>query len=156
VSRYDTVTGDPIELTERIGMLDRKMRIVNENALTERDWMKWAQRAFQSIYGFEFQGDSLLIARENLLASYSDYFEAKLKREPEEKELLKIASIISWNLWQMDGITYTIPYQEAFEPNMQISFAELAGEKQEALCVIKDWRARKIITFQDLLNKEDK
>ena len=153
VSRYDTVTGESIELESRIGMLDRKMRIVNENTETEKDWLKWAERAFQSIYGFEFQGDSLLIARENLLASYCDYYEARLKREPEEKELLKIAKIISWNLWQMDGLTFTIPYQEAVEPNMQLKF--LVGEEEKVLCVIKDWRARKNITFQDLLNKED-
>lgn len=155
VSRYDTVTGEPIELESRIGMLDRKMRIVNENTETEKDWLKWAERAFQSIYGFEFQGDSLLIARENLLASYCDYYEARFKREPKEKELLKIAKIISWNLWQMDGLTFTIPYQEAVEPNMQLKFLDLVGEEEKVLCVIKDWRARKNITFQDLLNKED-
>lgn len=155
VSRYDTVTGEPIELESRIGMLDRKMRIVNENIEKEIDWLKWAERAFQSIYGFEFQGDSLLIARENLLASYCDYYEARFKREPEEKELLKIAKIISWNLWQMDGLTFTIPYQEAVEPNMQLSFVDLVGEEEKVLCVIKDWRARKNVTFQDLLNKED-
>ena len=56
VSRYDTVTGRPIEIHERIGLLDRKMRVVCENASTEEDWMKWTVRAFQSIYGFEFQG----------------------------------------------------------------------------------------------------
>lgn len=155
VSRYDTVTREPIELESRIGMLDRKMRIVNENTETEKDWLKWAKRAFQSIYGFEFQGDSLLVARENLLASYCDYYEARFKREPEEKELLKIAKIISWNLWQMDGLTFTIPYQEAVEPNMQLKFFDLVGEEEKVLCVIKDWRARKNITFQDLLNKED-
>lgn len=154
VSRYDTVTGESIELDSRIGMLDRKMRIVNENTETEKDWLKWAERAFQSIYGFEFQGDSLLIARENLLASYCDYYEARFKREPEEKELLKIAKIISWNLWQMDGLNFTIPYQEAVELNMQLSFVDLE-KKQKILCVIKDWRARKNITFQDMLNKKD-
>ena len=31
----------------------------------------------------------------------------------------------------------------------------LVGEEEKVLCVIKDWRARKNITFQDLLNKED-
>lgn len=155
VSRYDTVTGEPIELEQRIGILDRKMRIVNENTLTEKEWMKWVERAFQSIYGFEFQGDSLLIARENLLASYCDYYEARFNREPEETALLKIARIISWNLWQMDGLTYTIPYQEVVEPNMQLSFDGFEGKEQKALCVIKDWRARKNITFQDLVNKGD-
>lgn len=154
VSRYDTVTGEPIELYRRIGMLDRKMRIINENVETEKDWLKWAERAFQSVYGFEFQGDSLLIARENLLASYVDYFEARFERKPKEKEILKIATIISWNLWQMDGLTYTIPFQEAVEPNMQLSFDDLTGEKEDVLCVIKDWRTKREIAFQELLNEE--
>lgn len=155
VSRYDTVTGEPIELESRIGMLDRKMRIVNENTETEKDWLKWAERAFQSIYGFEFQGDSLLIARENLLASYCNYYEARFKREPEEKELLKIAKIISWNLWQMDGLTYTIPYREPTEPNEQMTLFDFMKKEKNTFCIIKDWRARKNIIFQDLLKKED-
>lgn len=35
VSRYDTVTGDIIEINDRIGMLDRKMRVINENVNDE-------------------------------------------------------------------------------------------------------------------------
>ena len=34
VSRYDTITGEKIPLHQRIGLLDRKMRIVQENAET--------------------------------------------------------------------------------------------------------------------------
>lgn len=153
VSRYDSVTGNPMELSNRIGFLDRKMRIVSENAKTEEEWLKWSERAFQSIYGFEFQGDSLLIARENLLASYFDYAEDKLQREPNEDELLKIAKIISWNLWQMDGLTYTIPYKEAKEPFEQLSMFD--DEDKDTLCIIKDWRSKKIITFKDLLNRSE-
>ena len=155
VSRYDTVTGNPIDLYERIGILDRKMRVVNENATSEDEWLKWSERAFQSVYGFEFQGDSLLIARENLLISYCDYMQERLKREPEEKELLRIAKIVSWNLWQMDGLTYTIPYREPTEPNEQMTLFEFMKKEENAFCIIKDWRARKNIIFQDLLNKED-
>lgn len=66
VSRYDASTGDIIPVKNRIGILDRKLRVVNENAVTEADWMKWCLRAFQSVYGYEYQGDSLLIARVNL------------------------------------------------------------------------------------------
>ena len=154
VSRYDTVTGKPIDLYDRIGILDRKMRVVNENTSSEDEWLKWSERAFQSVYGFEFQGDSLLIARENLLISYCDYMQEKLKREPKEKELLKIANIISWNLWQMDGLTYTIPYREPTEPNEQMTLFDFMKKEENAFCIIKDWRARKNITFQDLLNKE--
>ncbi len=117
VSRYDTVSGEPIDIYKRIGILDRKMRVVNENTESEEEWLKWTERAFQSVYGFEFQGDSLLIARENLLVSYCDYMEDRFHREPTEKELLKIVKIISWNLWQMDGLTYTVPFQKAVESN---------------------------------------
>ena len=41
VSRYDTVTGKWIEVGDRIGILDRKIRIINENADGEQEWMKW-------------------------------------------------------------------------------------------------------------------
>lgn len=134
VSRYDTVTGNSICIFDRIGLLDRKMRIVHENSETEEDWLKWSERAFQSVYGFEFQGDNLLLARENLLVSYCDYMEEKLNREPTHKELIKIAKIISWNLWQMDGLTYMTPYKN-----------------EDRFCLIKDWRSKKVVAFKDLI-----
>lgn len=153
VSRYDTVSGEPIDLKNRIGMIDRKMRVVAENTESEEEWLKWSERAFQSIYGFEFQGDSLLIARENLLASYCDYMEDRLHRQPTEKELLNIAKIISWNMWQMDGLTYTIPYEQEVEPVQQLTIFDMEEGKKKSLCVIKDWRAKRIYTFKDLLSK---
>lgn len=153
VSRYDTVSGEALELKDRIGMLDRKMRVVRENTDSDTEWLKWSERAFQSVYGFEFQGDSLLIARENLLASYCDYMEEKLNRHPTEKELLNIAKIISWNLWQMDGLTYTIPYEEAVEPIEQITLFDFQEKDKKSLCIIKDWRTKRNYTFQDLVNK---
>ena len=41
VSRYDAASGERIEIKDRIGMLDRKLRIVNENALCLEDWLYW-------------------------------------------------------------------------------------------------------------------
>lgn len=35
VSRYDTVTGETISISQRIGLLDRKLRVVSENTETE-------------------------------------------------------------------------------------------------------------------------
>ena len=153
VSRYDAVSGAPLEVKDRIGILDRKMRVVSENTYDESDWLKWSERAFQSVYGFEFQGDSLLIARENLLASYCDYMEDKLHREPSEKELINIAKIISWNLWQMNGLTYSIPYEDMPEAVEQITLFDIDKKNRKSLCLVKDWRAKKIYTFLDLLNK---
>lgn len=152
VSRYDTVSGDIIEVEQRIGLLDRKMRVIHENTTTEKEWLKWSQRAFESIYGFEFQGDNLLIARENLLISYIDYMRKKLNRDPSESELQKIATIISWNIWQMDGLTYTIPYQKQKFQYEQISIFEFEEELQDTVCKIKDWRSKKTLTFIELLN----
>lgn len=153
VSRYDSVTGESIELYRRIGLLDRKLRIVSENTDTEEDWFKWSQRAFESIYGFEFQGDSLLLARENLLATYCDYMQDKLKREPTKDELLTIAKIISWNIWQMDGLTFTIPYENAVERTEQMNLFDDAGEEKTTYCIIRDWRAKKNNVFKDLLER---
>lgn len=153
VSRYDSVSGKPICIYNRIGILDRKMRVVNENTTTEEEWLKWAERAFQSVYAFEFQGDNLLIARENLLASYSEYMLEKFQREPTEKELLNIAKIISWNLWQMDGLTFTVPFQTKIEDNRQMTLFIEPKSKEKSLCIIRDWRVKKNIIFQELVKR---
>ena len=109
VSRYDTVTGEPIPVERRIGLLDRKLRVVSENTSTTGEWLKAAQAAYMSIYGFEWQGDNLVLAREALLYTFLDYFRAKFGKEPQLKSLQYIAYIISWNIWQMDGLKGVIP-----------------------------------------------
>ena len=72
VSRYDTVSGKLIKVPDRIGLLDRKLRVINENVDDEKTWIEWVNRAYQSIYGYEYQGDNLLIARENLFYTFID------------------------------------------------------------------------------------
>lgn len=47
VSRYDTTTGFPIDLEQRIGMLDRKLRVVSENTETSGEWLDMAQEAYK-------------------------------------------------------------------------------------------------------------
>lgn len=109
VSRYDTVTGEPIPVERRIGLLDRKLRVVGENTKTSGEWLKAAQSAYMSIYGFEWQGDNLVLAREALLYTFLDYYRAKFGKDPQLKSLQYIAYIISWNIWQMDGLKGVIP-----------------------------------------------
>lgn len=108
-SRYDASTGVLIPVAQRIGLLDRKLRIVCENTDSSGEWLKWAKYALQSIYGFEWQGDNLLLARENLLFTFYDYYVEKFGKEPMNRSLEQAAYIISWNLWQMDGLRYTLP-----------------------------------------------
>ena len=157
VSRYDTVTGNEIPISERIGLLDRKLRVINENTDTEDEWYKWAIRAYQSTYGYEYQGDNLLLARENLLYTFIENMEHKFSKKPSDEQLIEIAKIISWNIWQMDGITMTAPFSERPKNNTQISlfdFDDAVNSEVEAIpCKIYDWRANNSLEFRNLLTE---
>ena len=115
-SRYDTTTGEPIlPLKWRIGLLDRKLRVVDENAATQEEWAESVRLAFRSIYGYEFQGDSLLLARVNLFMTFWDHHLARWGEPPSEPFSKEIAETISWNLWQMDGFTNRPPFTTELE-----------------------------------------
>ena len=144
-SRYDTVTGMPIPLCERIGLLDRKLRVVSENTNTTGEFLKRCQDAYKNIYGYEWQGDNLLLARESLLFTFIDNYRAKFNKEPLLKSIKYIAYIISWNIWQMDGLKYSPPGSEPFEGDIFTP---------SNLCLIRDWRKprkRQRIAFKSLL-----
>lgn len=145
VSRYDAATGEIIPIAERVGVLDRKLRVVSENAENETEWLEWAIRAFQSVYGYEWAGDNLLIARVNLLASFREHFEARFGRLPEARVEKKLANIIAWNILQMDGLSYTVPYSHA--PEDQISLFE-SEYRPPPLCRTFNWRARKNVELK--------
>lgn len=128
VSRYDSSTGEVMPIEKRIGLLDRKLRVISENTNNEADWVKWTERAFQSIYGYEYQGDNLIVARINCFLTFAEYLDHYWHRAPTEKECKNICNIISWNLWQMDGLTGRIPT------------GQKGGKGPEAL--IYDWSAK--------------
>lgn len=150
VSRYDAATGDSIGLSRRIGLLDRKLRVVTENVHSDDEWRTWARRAVESVYGFEFQGDSLLLARENVLATYEDYARAALGSAPSAGELRGIATVISWNIWQMDLLTGRPPLQaDAADENQLDLFPEQSVGVVRS-CLIRDWRAKRTHTYAHL------
>ena len=145
VSRYDTVSGMPIELAERIGLLDRKLRVVSENTETTGEFLDWCQEAYKNTYGYEWQGDNLLLAREALLFTFLDYYRAKFGEEPLLKSIQYIAYIISWNVWQMDGLKFCPPGEEPCEGDLF---------NPSNLCLIRDWRKpreKQKIFFKSLL-----
>ena len=155
-SRYDATEGHSIlPIPLRIGILDRKLRIVNENTETEKEWLKWTERAFQSCYGFEWQGDNLLIARFNLLMTFKDYYSAKWGKDPEAEIEEHIANIISWNLWQMDGLKDTVPFGKPYQEHRQMtlfdSFDHSNKSSQEKValpCKIFNWRSNNSLLFK--------
>lgn len=152
VSRYDATTGEYLNIKNRIGILDRKLRVINENTENESDWYEWTCKAYESTYGFEYQGDNLFFARVNLVQSFIDYYEERFKKKPETKQVKKIADIVSWNIWQMDGLKDIVPYGVPEEKYRQITlFDEIIVEsKSDIYCKIKDWRNGKILEYRSM------
>lgn len=113
-NRYDAVTGEyNKDVKYRIGMLDRKLRIVSENTKDSKEWILWAKVALRSTYGFEWQGDNLLLAREALFFTFEEHyithFGEKKFNQNKMRMMPGVAYIVSWNVWQMDGLTYGLP-----------------------------------------------
>ena len=164
-SRYDAVTGQYIEVPNRIGFFDRKLRIVNENTKTHEDWLKWAYAAVQNVYGFDWQGDNVLIARENLLFTIAEHYESKFNEKLETQDLVGFAKVIAWNIWQMDGIKYVIPNscctkeiidEDLFERRIiaKPCVGCIKGDNRKhngIYCIIKDWETHRNIRFVDMV-----
>ena len=159
-SRYDTTNGKWIDVNNRIGALDRKLRVINENTTTEKEWYSWVLEAFKAVYGYEWQGDSVLIARENLLFTFIDYYIAKFNKQPLKEYLLEIGKILSWNIWQMDGLKCVIPNSCKPAVENQISMfqndehIECEGCKKNdnskhvgIYCKIMNWDTNRAIKF---------
>lgn len=173
VSRYDTTTGSIIPLEQRIGLLDRKLRVVGENTETSGEWLEWAQEAYKSIYAYEWQGDNLLIARESMLVSFMEYYRQKFGKQPLLKSIKYIAYLISWNVWQMDGLKGVVPNSCGERRTADVGLfgttekvCQCVGcqkgkikEHNGIYCQIKDWRTKdpqtgkmgKRIQFIDLI-----
>lgn len=180
-SRYDTVDGRMIPVADRIGLLDRKLRVVTENVGTDdpRDWLYYATRSVQATYGFDWQGDNVLLARENILATVAEAYNlafygedsSSLARFTEDApafaraSLLELADVISWNIWQMDGIKFVVPM--SCKPAMQTEFlldgrqvkvfSECPGctrrspRHNGAYCKIMDWDTGRAVEYAALL-----
>lgn len=140
VSRYDTSTGEMIPTEKRVGMLDRKIRVLSENIrfVDINNWLNWIIKAYQSTYGYEWSGDNLLIARINLFRTFFDYawlgdmYAAERCRDT----VKQIANIISWNIWQMDGLTDMLP-------------------GTDIPAKIKNWKAGEVIEFRSIKEQKE-
>ena len=74
---------------------------------------------------------------------------------PTKKALNKIANIISWNIWQMDGLSGTIPYKKQKETYYQVTMfewmdLETEEETERIPCRIFDWRSKESVEYNSL------
>lgn len=163
-SRYDMNTGRLIPLPMRIGMLDRKMRIINERCKEKAEWLAYTKLAYQSIYGYDWQGDNVLIARETLLYTFIENYNELFDEIPTPEMLLSIAQIVSWNIWQMDGFKYVVPnscHEERipslFPDKVEIRQCPGCSQNRHDLhngipCLVMDWEKNETIEFYKLFS----
>lgn len=181
-SRYDAATGEEIAVRDRVGILDRKLRVVSENCKTHKTWMKWALAALKATYGYEYQGDNLLIARINVFETFSEQVAARWGAELSLEEMNEVSRIISWNFWQMDGLNCAPPVNaknavvqsvlpsfetpkpiqlslfdtvEGFEAFADVPSAEEKTRKTIPLCVIYDWENNEPFEFYGMERRAD-
>lgn len=152
VNRYDAANGTPIPVNERIGILDRKLHLITANTKRRQDWMCWARKAVKATFGYEFQGDNLLIARINVLRSIENHLAAAGYKKLTTEELAELAEIVSWNLWQMDGLTGCVPFGKIKAEKPMTLFPGLFDDEFEehdgrGEAFIKDWNNKDVIEY---------
>ena len=182
-SRYDTVTGEILPVDKRIGFLDRKLRVASEKTKSRHEWVKWALCALKASYGFEYQGDNLLLARINVFETFCEHLRERWGMGITDDELNQAAWIVSWNFWQMNGLTcavptnkmnavvqsalfgYEEPAPEPLQPTLftlldESSFDKSTQEEKEEgsgktvpFCIIYDWQENEPFEFQVMKGK---
>lgn len=144
VSRYDMAASADykglIPVDERIGLLDRKLRIVTENCRDIITWVDWAKKAVQSVLGYDWQGDNVFIARENVLWTVLETVHHEFNGATlSPKAIKEFAEIISWNIWQMDGLKFVIPCTCHSTPIVR----EAPKARQDDLFAVKEEPAKR-------------
>ena len=113
----------------------------------------------------------MLLARENLLYTLIDYYRAQFMRTPTISVQEEFTEIISWNIFQMDGLRYVVPMSCHHESKVIHDALRLFGEAPDAVeerecegceyhrphkhngmyAKIMDWNKNKAVMFVDLI-----
>lgn len=146
-TRYDMETGSLIALKNRVGFVDKKLQRINTEVTDKAEWQRLVEEAYKASYGFEWSGDSLLLARANLLYTYRDYYLAKWGQEPIYGLFEDIAEIISYNIFQMDGLKYIIPLTERKEKVVELQMLLFEEKEVEEKWVIHPGKRVRIMNW---------
>lgn len=161
-SRYDSVEGTIIPVEKRVGFYDRKLRVISENVDTKESWLRYAEIATQNVYGYDLQGDNVLLSRENILLSFIEAYNAKFDDTPDREAIMNTARILAWNIWQMDGEKMIVPFScskprswatEDFGLTAPCTACKTGkGRHTGVYCRIKDWKKDETCEFSKLIN----
>lgn len=128
-TRYDAADGHKLPVNDRVGVLDRKLSIINQRAQWDAGHViGLLMTALRSCYGYEWSGDSLVIARINVWLTFLEAWRGLALPDMDEDMTHYVTDIICWNLWQMDGLNGTVP---------------ITGEK----CLVMNWASGTVETY---------
>lgn len=136
VMRYDAVTLEPIEFKDRYGIIDLKIKTLFEQDLDDEAWVMWLEEIFKSSYGWDIYSDAIVYARCNVFMTFMEAYRLKFGEDPGPLLQRRFLNIISWNIFQMDGLQLTHPD---------------TGQEVK----IMDWQNERVIRFKTL-KKEKK
>ena len=111
-----------------------------------------------------------MLAREAAFCTFVDYYSARFGELPPDEDMNEMAEIISWNLWQMDGLRGVVP--GSCHDGEKRTEEDLFGVTEQIIncsgcrngdimshngiyCLIRDWglRGRKEKRFVDLIRR---
>lgn len=147
VTRYDMESGEAIPVDKRVGFVDRKLQRINRDTNDKAEWQRLVIEAFKASYGFEWNGDSLLLARENLLYTYRDNYVYKWRQEPTYGLFRDIATVISYNVFQMDGLKCIIPLTEKRKHKLDVQLSLFDDGKASDEWIVKPGKRVKIMNW---------
>ena len=140
-----------IPVARRIGILDRKLRVVSENVTTEDEWRKYATHAVQSTYGYEYQGDNLFVGAGQPSADLCGASASPLAAQANRRGAASHRQHHQLEPVQMDGLHLSVPGGKPQSEAEQLDLFSMFGTVEEQIpavsCKVKNWRSNKTQNF---------
>lgn len=102
-SRYDALSKEEVRLDERVGLLDRKLQVVDVYA-DDLTWKKWALVALKATFGVEIKVDKVARARENLVKTLVEHYERRFGTELDDETIEQAQKISEENIMVLDAL----------------------------------------------------
>lgn len=148
---YAPASGRILPVNERTGFIDIKLNLISRLCDSPDAWIILARYAVGSCYGFEVNGDNLFLTRINVLSSILDFFKNKFDSPLNFQEVEEFANIISWNIFQLDGYTHSIPHFILKDKSIAYApIVEPSDSKHSAVPHIYDWERKGVSQLQEL------
>jgi hypothetical protein len=105
---YDPITGEDIPEPERVGILDRKLRLVVEHAPMSLA-PRYLLTALRTSYACDIMGDNVILARMNVYLAWLEAYRRAMGTPPSIAEMNEACEVICGTVMQVDALTGMLP-----------------------------------------------